>query len=106
MWKREQAMIGFLAGVGAELAAGESFPYQFKAHFVAFAAHAAIFSLASFMPTLQGSATYESDPTTIPKSQIVGPFTEQAEMFNGRGAMIGMASILIIETIRGGPLFA
>jgi hypothetical protein len=61
---------------------------------------------ASFMPSLQGSATYTSDPSSIPASQIVGPFTASAERFNGRGAMIGVAAMLVIETIRGGPLLA
>ena len=35
----------------------------------------------------------------------LGPFTEKAEMLNGRAAMLGFASLLVVEAIRQAPLF-
>ena len=35
----------------------------------------------------------------------LGPFRPEAEMLNGRAAMIGFASLLVLEGIRGVPLF-
>ena len=37
--------------------------------------------------------------------KAVGPFTPAAEMLNGRAAMIGLASLIAIEAVRGSALF-
>lgn len=71
-----QAMIGFLAGLGAELSTGQSVPYQFTTYFTSFAIAAGVFSLASFVPSFFGSSSYMADPRTMSKGNIVGPFTE------------------------------
>merc|ERR1719298_67708 len=51
------AMVGFVAGVGAELATGESTVSQFSAHTGSFVFAAALFTLASIIPRLQGENT-------------------------------------------------
>merc|ERR1712242_581351 len=48
------AMLGFLAGVGAEMAQHETFAYQFSNHPVAFTFSALLITAASFMPAMQG----------------------------------------------------
>jgi hypothetical protein len=47
----------------------------------------------------------DKDSTAAVGSGSLGPFTPAAEMLNGRVAMIGFATLLIIEGIRGVPLF-
>ena len=95
------AMLGFVAGVGCELGTGETLPVQFGEHFGIFAAHSLVFALASFMPDMQAAAEYSSDPRTIAP---FGAFNAKAEMWNGRGAMIGLASMLVIESVTGSAL--
>jgi hypothetical protein len=50
---------------------------------------------ASFVPLLQPNS----------QNQELGPFTAKAEMLNGRAAMIGFAALLVIELVKGSPLF-
>jgi len=92
------AMLGFVAGVGAEITTGESTLSQFGNHTGAFVFASALFTLASLMPRLQGGNTAKPDATE-------GAFTASAEMLNGRAAMIGMAALLIQESISGSAVF-
>jgi hypothetical protein len=54
-----------------------------------------IFMAASLVPLVQNGA----------REQSLGPFTPNAELINGRAAMLGFASLLIIEAVKGSPLF-
>lgn len=54
-----------------------------------------LFSAASLIPLMSGSATDEK----------FGPLTPAAEKLNGRAAMIGFAAMLVIEAVRGQALF-
>lgn len=96
------AMVGFLAGLGAEFGTGDSFPTQFAEHPIALGFTIGIFTLASFMPLFQGAEGYNAKPKSV--DGRTGPFTADAEMMNGRGAMIGLAAMLLIEGAMGGPL--
>ncbi|PNH07704.1 Carotene biosynthesis-related protein CBR, chloroplastic [Tetrabaena socialis] len=88
------AMLGFVAAVGAELASGESVLKQW-------AEEPTLITLA-FLLFIGGSLVTAFNAKRDAK---LGPFTPQAEMINGRAAMIGFASLLIIEAVKGSPLF-
>ena len=53
---------------------------------------AIIFAAASLVPLLNKGKEGAS----------LGPFTPSAEMLNGRAAMLGFASLLVGEALRGG----
>lgn len=57
-----------------------------------------LFAAGSLVPLLSGS------PASV-QAQKIGPFNRDAEMLNGRAAMIGFASLLVIEAVKGTPLF-
>merc|ERR1719181_66909 len=93
------AMVGFVAGVGAELATGESTVSQFSAHTGSFVFAAALFTLVSIIPRLQG------ENTAKPESKEGGMWTASTEMLNGRAAMIGMAALIGQEIATGQAIF-
>ena len=43
--------------------------------------------------------------TSDPKSKELGPFTAAAELTNGRAAMMGLISLLAVESFTKTPLF-
>jgi len=100
------AQVGFVAGLGAEIATGESFPQQFQEHWGALAGAAFVIAVASFMPKLQSYAV-SANPAWN-KGQATGydfgPFKVASEQLNSRAAMVGIAAMLVIEGLKGGPL--
>merc|ERR1712176_1505052 len=82
------AMVGILAGLGAELAKGVSIPTQFANHFGAFFFASAVVIAASFVPGIGNPAE---------KKKFDGPWTAQAEMLNGRVAMVALALTIAVE---------
>ncbi|KAK3235101.1 hypothetical protein CYMTET_54668 [Cymbomonas tetramitiformis] len=90
------AMLGFVAGVGAEFATGENFTTQFAEHQVAFGLACGLITLASFMPALQAETKYSPNPESLSDT---GLFSHEAEMMNGRAAMLGMVAMLITEKV-------
>mmetsp|Transcript_27137 Transcript_27137/g.92665 ORF Transcript_27137/g.92665 Transcript_27137/m.92665 type:complete len:184 (+) Transcript_27137:69-620(+) len=96
------AMLAFLAGLGAEIVQEDSFPEQFSAHPFSIALAAGLVTLATFMPSMQRTDDYRSNPTTIPNPP--GPFTPEAEKLNGRAAMIGLVGMLAVEGAMGHAL--
>jgi hypothetical protein len=88
------AMLAFVAAVGAELSTQESVGTQFAAAPLAILGAGALFAAASIIPMLKGA-----------KREAVGPFSPAAELVNGRAAMLGFASLLAVEALRGGALF-
>ncbi|EFN59897.1 hypothetical protein CHLNCDRAFT_13796, partial [Chlorella variabilis] len=89
------AQLGFLAAVGAELATQQPVSAQLSGYGVPIAATFALFAVASLIPIFKGVKNEES----------FGPFTPNAELSNGRWAMIGFASLLIVEAVKGSALF-
>jgi len=53
----------------------------------------AVFIAGSLVPMLAGGGA---------AAESLGPFTPAAEKTNGRAAMIGFASLLVVEAVRGG----
>jgi len=98
------AQLAFVAAVSAELASGESVPAQFAEHPLSILIAGGLVTLASFMPDMQGTGDYTSDPKSLGTG--TGPFTTDAETLNGRAAMLGLVGLLAVESITGGALLA
>lgn len=89
-------MLGFVAALGAELATGETLTAQLRDGGVsAFAFAAILFTTASLIPMFQGVST---------KSKSKSFFSADAELWNGRAAMIGLVALAITEYVSGNPL--
>jgi hypothetical protein len=95
------AQVAFVAGVGAELATGETLPHQFHDHVFSLVFASTLITLASFIPGIQAKK-YTSDPET---KGAFGPFTPGKEMMHGRLAMLGLAAALYLEQSSGVPFF-
>jgi hypothetical protein len=89
------AMLAFVSAFFAELASGESALSQWSDEPTGVALTFILFSVASLIPMLNNST----------KREAFGPFTPEAETLNGRLAMMGFFSLLVIEGVRGSALF-
>lgn len=87
--------LGFVAALGAELATGETVLQQVAQEPTLVFLTFVLISAASLIPLMSGSASDEK----------FGPFQPAAEKLNGRAAMIGFASLLVLEAVRGQALF-
>merc|ERR1712003_305490 len=89
------AMVGILAGLGAEFAKGESIPTQFADHFGAFFFASALVIAASFVPGI-------GNPAEMKKND--GMWTANAEMLNGHVAMVALALTIAVEAFTNSAL--
>eukprot|EP00227_Mantoniella_beaufortii_P001116 CAMPEP_0197613328 /NCGR_PEP_ID=MMETSP1326-20131121/58961_1 /TAXON_ID=1155430 /ORGANISM="Genus nov. species nov., Strain RCC2288" /LENGTH=173 /DNA_ID=CAMNT_0043182187 /DNA_START=220 /DNA_END=741 /DNA_ORIENTATION=- len=94
------AQLAFVAGVGAELATGETLPAQFHDHIFALVFASTLIALASFMPDVQ-ARKYSAEPES---KGAFGTFSPGKEMLHGRLAMVGLAATLLLEQ-SGTPFF-
>ena len=99
------AMVAFLAAAGAELATHDSVFKQLGegglgGMLFVFAAVTA----ASFAPVLRGKSSDEAFLKNS-KPEEFGPFNAQAEMLNGRAAMMGLLFLLAAEASQGKAFF-
>jgi Chlorophyll A-B binding protein len=74
---------------------GESVLKQWSEEPTGIAAAFLLIIVASLVPAFLGKKNNEA----------IGPLTPSAELINGRGAMIGFAAMLVIEAVKGSPLF-
>eukprot|EP00798_Chlamydomonas_sp_ICE-L_P015057 gene15057-biopygen24105 len=88
------AMVGFVAALGAELSSGESVLRQIGDEPTLINMTFLLFIAASLIPMFQNK-----------KAEAVGPFTPNAELLNGRAAMIGFAASLAFEATNGAAMF-
>lgn len=88
------AMLGMLAAFGAELSSHEPILKQIQYAPVAVAATFITIVVASLAPVLR-NADLNVDGA--------GPFTQKAEVVNGRIAMVAFALTIAIETFKAGP---
>ena len=88
------AMLAFVSAFFAELASGESALSQWSDEPTGVALTFILFSVASLIPMLNST-----------KREAFGPFSPEAETLNGRLAMLGFFSLLVIEGVRGSALF-
>ncbi|CAA7394835.1 unnamed protein product [Spirodela intermedia] len=91
------AMVGFVAALGVELARGTGLAAQVAegAGVPWFVATASVLSLASLVPLFKGVTA---------ESRSAGLMTSDAEMWNGRFAMLGLVALAFTEFVTGGPL--
>ena len=99
------AMLGFLAALGAELATQDSIFKQLGegglgGMLFVFAAVTA----ASFAPIFNGQDAQKSFLKNSQPEEF-GPFNAQAEMLNGRAAMMGLLFLLAAEASQGKAFF-
>ncbi|KAL9401454.1 hypothetical protein Peur_005303 [Populus x canadensis] len=90
------AMIGFVAAMAVELSKGQDLSYQISNGGVSwFLGTSILLSVASLIPLFKGvSAESKSD----------GVMTSDAEMWNGRFAMLGLVALACTEYVSGGTL--
>lgn len=113
------AMLGFLTCVVQEVATGHSFTQQFGDNFGIFAAQVQLWAFASLAPSFSSNEGYTADPFSIEGSRTWrevfkggpwGPearkiFSPEVEQLNGRAAMVGVTSLIAVETFMGYALF-
>ncbi|KAG2454019.1 hypothetical protein HYH02_001060 [Chlamydomonas schloesseri] len=87
------AMLGFVSAVAAEMVSGEGVLKQWSEEPTGIA--------IAFLLFISGSLVTAFRPR---RDEKLGPFTPQAELLNGRAAMIGFAAMLAIEVAMGKPL--
>nr|GMD95154.1 early light-induced protein, chloroplastic-like [Ipomoea batatas] len=90
------AMIGFAAAMGMELAnGGDLFAQISNGGVTWFLGTTALLTLASVIPLFQGVTA---------ESKSKGLMTADAEIWNGRFAMLGLVALAFTEYVQNGPL--
>ncbi|XP_043691935.1 early light-induced protein 1, chloroplastic isoform X2 [Telopea speciosissima] len=90
------AMVGFVAALGAELARGDDVIGQLMNGGIPwFLGTTVVLSLASLIPLFKG--------VTV-QSKSEGIMTSDAELLNGRLAMLGLVALVFTEYVKGGAL--
>ncbi|KAL3649019.1 Early light-induced protein 1, chloroplastic [Castilleja foliolosa] len=90
------AMIGFVTAMGVELSNGQDIFSQIQNGGVPlFLGTTALLSLASLIPLFSG--------VTV-ESKSGGVMTSDAELWNGRFAMLGLVALAFTEFVKGGAL--
>ncbi|XP_016505362.1 early light-induced protein 1, chloroplastic [Nicotiana tabacum] len=89
------AMIGFVAALGAEFAnGGDIFAQLSSGGFSWFLGTSALLTLASLIPLFQG--------IRAEKKYTSGIMSADAEIWNGRFAMLGLVALAFTEYVKGG----
>uniref|UniRef100_A0A7S3VKI7 Uncharacterized protein n=1 Tax=Dunaliella tertiolecta TaxID=3047 RepID=A0A7S3VKI7_DUNTE len=101
------AMLGFMCAIKAETATGESvFAQLLTGGFWQAAAVILAVTIASFAPAIARGVPMDECFNKDPKKEkSVGPFNANAEIRNGRAAMVGIALILLLEGGSGTAFF-
>ncbi|CAA0806616.1 Early light-induced protein 1- chloroplastic [Striga hermonthica] len=90
------AMIGFVAAMGVELANGQDIFSQVQnGGFPWFLGTSVLLSLASLIPMFRGVSA---------ESKSGNLMTSDAELWNGRFAMLGLVALAFTEFVKGGAL--
>ncbi|KAI7742998.1 hypothetical protein M8C21_032663 [Ambrosia artemisiifolia] len=90
------AMIGFVSALAVELSSGEGVLSQISHGGVpAFVATSVVLSLASLVPLFKGVRA---------ESKSSGLMTSDAELWNGRAAMLGLVALAFTEYVTGSAL--
>ncbi|KAL5712452.1 Early light-induced protein 1 [Ranunculus cassubicifolius] len=90
------AMIGFVAAIAAELAKGDDVVAQIaNGGLPWFVGTSVVLTFASLYPMFKGVSV---------ESKSKGLMTSDAEMLNGRFAMLGLVALVFTEFVKGGAL--
>ncbi|XP_010923519.1 early light-induced protein 2, chloroplastic isoform X2 [Elaeis guineensis] len=90
------AMIGFVSALAVELARGDDLATQLmNGGLPWFAGTAALLSVASLVPLFKGVSAQSKSGRLM---------TADAELWNGRFAMVGLVALAFTEYLKGGPL--
>ena len=90
------AMIGFVSALGVELANGQDLLTQISnGGLTLFVGTSVVLTLASLVPLFKGVRA---------ESKSNGLMTSDAELWNGRLAMLGLVSLALTEFVQGTPL--
>ncbi|XP_042516069.1 early light-induced protein 1, chloroplastic-like [Macadamia integrifolia] len=90
------AMVGFVTALGVELAKGDDLVGQLmNGGLPWFVGTTVLLSIASLIPLFKGVSV---------QSKSDGVMTSDAEMLNGRFAMMGLVALVLTEFVKGGPL--
>jgi len=88
------AMFGMLAALGAELGTRQPVFVQIQTAPLAILGAFVTIIVASIIPALRGADMEQKG---------AGPFTKEAEVLNGRIAMVAFALLIAVETWKAGP---
>ena len=113
------AMIGFVLAVLGEISTGESFATQVGNNFGEVVHTSFVWSLASLFPAFSSNEGYEANPFKMAGSKewefvfrgcppwlaVKDSLSPEVEQLNGRAAMVGLTSMLLLETLLGHALF-
>ncbi|XP_024996991.1 early light-induced protein 1, chloroplastic-like [Cynara cardunculus var. scolymus] len=90
------AMIGFVATMAVELSSGQDvFTQISNGGVTVFVVTSVVLSVASLVPLLKGVSV---------QSKSKGIMTSDAELWNGRFAMLGLVGLAFTEFVKGTPL--
>ncbi|KDP40234.1 hypothetical protein JCGZ_02232 [Jatropha curcas] len=90
------AMVGFVAAIAVEVAKGQDFFAQLSDGGIPlFVGTSIVLSLASLIPLFKGVSV---------ESKSDGFMTSNAELWNGRFAMLGLVALAFTEYVKGGAL--
>lgn len=90
------AMVGFVSALAVELARGDDLATQLmNGGLPWFAGTAALLSVASLVPLFKGVSAQSKSGSLM---------TADAELWNGRLAMLGLVALAFTEYLKGGPL--
>ncbi|KZV38649.1 Early light-induced protein [Dorcoceras hygrometricum] len=92
------AMLGFTTAIAVELTRGQDIFTQIQSGGLKwFIVTTLLFSVASLIPLFRGVS---ADSTSRPG----GLMSSDAELWNGRAAMVGLVALAYTEYLKGGPL--
>ncbi|KZV27934.1 Early light-induced protein [Dorcoceras hygrometricum] len=92
------AMLGFTTAIAVELTRGQDIFTQIQSGGLRwFIVTTLLFSVASLIPLFRGVS---ADSTSRPG----GLMSSDAELWNGRAAMVGLVALAYTEYLKGGPL--
>lgn len=92
-------MISVLAAIAAEVNTGKSISEQFTSEPTLIISAVLLLAAATFAPLISNVEVL------APEGFVRNFFTEKAEKTNGRVAMAGFGTLLIIEALKGSALF-